>query len=181
MKNRAVNIKTIAFLLLFSGSSSIASERGILDFLFNAADYAYRVKYDEYVAGTNYLLSSIINETGSFSRRLSPLHATQCADMHYLLLSIKHEWPTWIANYEYTYGYSLSTIMNLHTTLNNTWSAIYYVYPSSWLLYDRELESILDYLENILYEIRRPVPYSNSLEYVEICFNSISYILTGMR
>ncbi len=185
MNNRIKKISVSILLLCINfsihASEEFAEHRGVLDFILNAADYAYHVQYDEYVAGTDYLLGTLINETIPFSRLFSPLHATQLADMRYFLLSIKHEWLPCVTRYEYSYGTSLSTIMNVHAALNNTWNAMYYVRPSSWLLYDRELESILDYLENILYEIRRPVPYINSLGFVETCFNNITYIINSIR
>ena len=182
MKNRINHICASLFLLItLSSHATIPEHRGVLDFLLNAADYAYHAQYDEYINGTEYLLGSIINETTPFSRLFPPLHAAQLTDIKYLLLSIKHEWLPCVTRYEYAYGASLSTIINVHNALNNTWNAMYYAYPSSWLLYDRELESMLDYLENVLYEIRRPVPYANSLEYVGTCFNNIAYIINGIR
>src|SRR5438045_3512793 len=75
MKNRINQICMPVFLLITLSSHAATPEhRGVLDFLLNAADYAYHVQYDEYVTGTEYLLGSIINETTSFSRLFSPIH-----------------------------------------------------------------------------------------------------------
>ena len=182
MKNQINKISIFIFLCITLSSQAAEPEhRGVLDYLLNAADYAYHVQYDEYVAGTDYLFGSIINEMIPFSRLFSPFHAPQLADMRYFLLSIKHEWLPFVTRYEYAYGTSLTTMMSIHTVLTNTWNALYYARPASWLLYDGELESILDYLENVLYELRRPVPYVNSIEYVQTCFNNIAYIINGIR